>query len=81
MLGESDQPIPAYVQALLAQTAESLENLVIDVEARISKILDAKTPVGGRPLDPVVREKLSMIRISLDVLHPNLKTGKKQKLR
>ena len=27
LLGESDQPIPAYVQALLEQTAESLENL------------------------------------------------------
>jgi len=27
MLSETDQPIPAYVQALLEQTAESLENL------------------------------------------------------
>ena len=27
LLGESDQPIPAYVQALLEQTAESLEKL------------------------------------------------------
>ena len=40
LLGESDQPIPAYVQALLEQTAESLENLQQTItrgeESRIS---------------------------------------------
>ena len=40
LLGESDQPIPAYVQALLEQTAESLENLQHTItrgeESRIS---------------------------------------------
>ena len=40
LLGESDQPIPAYVQALLEQTAESLENLQRTIthgeESRIS---------------------------------------------
>ncbi len=39
-LGEGDQPIPAYVQALLEQTAESLENLQRTIsrgeESRIS---------------------------------------------